>query len=195
MNDIHAHLTVAAAEAARVARGVTADQLAQSSVCADWTVRELVNHLVLYSAHGLEHRALRQQLPEETVQRDFTAEPDWAERYAAQLDRALAAWEKPDVWQGEVDTGYVTMPATVIASLLVKELALHGWDLARSTGQDFTVPEAMGRFLLGVVEEHAETYRRYEGFAEPLDVPDTAPAFARALAISGRDPRGQEERR
>ncbi|MFD9034052.1 TIGR03086 family metal-binding protein [Streptomyces sp. NPDC059567] len=190
MNDIHTHLTVAAAEAARVARGVTADRLAQPSVCADWTVRELVNHLVLYTGHGLEHRARREQLPEEIVQRDFTADADWAERYASQLDRALAAWEKPDVWDGEVDTGYVTMPATVIASLLVKELALHGWDLARSTGQDFTVPEATGRFLLGVVEEHAETYRQYDGFAEPFEAQDDAPAFARALATSGRDPRG-----
>ncbi|MFE5482506.1 TIGR03086 family metal-binding protein [Streptomyces sp. NPDC056527] len=190
MNDIHVHLTVAAAEAARIARGVTADQLARPSVCADWTVRELVNHLVLYTGHGLEHRARRRQLPEEIVRRDFTADADWARRYADQLDRALAAWEKPDVWDGEVDTGHVTMPATVIASLLVKELALHGWDLARSTGQDLTVPEATGRFLLGVVEEHAETYRRYDGFAEPFEAHHDAPAFARALATSGRDPRG-----
>lgn len=190
MNDtIHTHLTVCAAEAVRVAREVTADQLGRPSVCADWTVRELVNHLVLYSAHGLERRALREQLPESTVQRDFAADADWAERYAAQLDRALAAWEKPDVWEGDVDTGYATMPAPVIASLIVKELSLHGWDLARSTGGRFTVPEATGAFVLGVVEEHAELYRRYEGFAAPVAAPANATAFERALATSGRDPR------
>ena len=191
MNEIHTHLTVCAAEASRVARAVTAEQLGTPSVCADWTVRELANHLVLYSAHGLEHRALRTKLPEETTGRDFTAEPDWAEAYAAQLDRALAAWERPGVWDGEVDTGYVTMPATTIASLLVKELALHGWDLARSTGQEFTVPEDTAAFVLGVVEEHAEVYRQYEGFAAVVDVPDDAPAFVRALAISGRNPKSQ----
>ncbi|GGY52802.1 TIGR03086 family metal-binding protein [Streptomyces tanashiensis] len=191
MNEIHTHLTVCAAEASRVARAVTPEQLGTPSVCADWTVRELANHLVLYSAHGLEHRALRTKLPEETTGRDFTAEPDWAEAYAAQLDRALAAWERPGVWDGEVDTGYVTMPATTIASLLVKELALHGWDLARSTGQEFTVPEDTAAFVLGVVEEHAEVYRQYEGFAAVVDVPDDAPAFVRALAISGRNPKSQ----
>ncbi|MFB6633517.1 TIGR03086 family metal-binding protein [Streptomyces sp. NPDC056362] len=189
MNEIHSHLTVCAAEASRVARAVTAEQLAAPSVCADWTVRELANHLVLYSAHGLEHRALRTKLPEETTARDFTADPDWAEAYAAQLDRALAAWERPGVWDGEVDTGYVTMPAPTIASLLVKELALHGWDLARSTGQEFTVPEDTAVFVLGVVEEHAEVYRQYEGFAAVVDVPADAPPFDRALALSGRNPK------
>ncbi|MFE0640760.1 TIGR03086 family metal-binding protein [Streptomyces sp. NPDC058877] len=189
MNEIHTHLTVCAAEASRVARAVTDDQLDTPSVCADWTVRALANHLVLYSAHGLEHRALRTPLPEETVQRDFAAEPGWAEAYGAQLDRALLAWQRPGVWDGEVDTGYVTMPATTIASLLVKELALHGWDLARSTGQDFVVPEATAGFVLRVVEEHAEVYRQYEGFDSPVDVPDDAPAFDRALAASGRNPK------
>ncbi|MET9934280.1 MULTISPECIES: TIGR03086 family metal-binding protein [unclassified Streptomyces] len=189
MNDIHTHLTVCAAEASRVARGVTDEQLAAPSVCDGWTVRALVNHLVAYSAHGLEHRALRTPLPEETAGRDFAGEPGWAGAYAAQLDRALAAWERPGVWEGEVDLGFTAMPAPVIASLVVKELALHGWDLARSTGQEFELPEGTAAFVLGVVEEHAEVYRQYEGFAAPVDVPDDAPPFERALAVSGRNPK------
>lgn len=191
MNAIHTHLAVSAAEAARVARSVTSEQLAAPSVCADWTVRELANHLVLYTSHGLEHRALRTQLPEETVQRDFTADGDWAKRYEEQLDRALAAWERPGVWDGEIDLGFAAMPAVTVASLLVKELALHGWDLARSTGQEFRLPEETAVFVLDVVEEHAEVYRQYEGFAEPVPVAaaENTPALARALALSGRDPR------
>ncbi|MGI5403580.1 TIGR03086 family metal-binding protein [Streptomyces sp. CA-135486] len=189
MNSTHSHLTVCAAEAARVARGVRAEALSEPSVCADWKVRDLVNHLVLYSSHGLEHRALRKQLPEELTRRDFTADSDWAQRYATQLDRALAAWQEPAVWEGEVDLGFTTMPASEIASLIVKELALHGWDLARSTGQDFKVPDGTGEFVLAVVQEHAELYRQYDGFADPVETVDGATAFERALATSGRDPR------
>ncbi|MEV4428754.1 TIGR03086 family metal-binding protein [Streptomyces sp. NPDC049602] len=189
MNEIHTHLTVCAAEASRVARAVTAEQLGTPSVCADWTVRELANHLVLYSAHGLEHRALRTELPEETVQRDFAGEDHWAAAYRTQLDRALAAWESPEAWEGEVDLGGSGMPAAEIAAMLVEELALHGWDLARSTGQDFTLPEATAVYLLGVVERYAEMYRQYEGFAAVVDVPGDAPAFDRALALSGRNPK------
>ena len=192
MNSIHSHLTVCAAEAARVARGVRAESLSEPSVCADWKVWDLVNHLVLYSSHGLEHRALRKQLPEELTQRDFTADSDWAERYATQLDRALAAWRDPAAWEGEVDLGFTRMPASEIASLIVKELALHGWDLARSTGQDFKVPDETGEFVLAVVDEHAEVYRQYDGFADPVATADGATAFERALATSGRDPKGAD---
>ncbi|MEU8761746.1 TIGR03086 family metal-binding protein [Streptomyces sp. NPDC048659] len=190
MNEIHAHLTVCAAEAARVTRAVTPERLDTPSACADWTVRELADHLVLYTAHGLEHRALRTELPEETVRRSFTAEPDWPERYAAQLDRALAAWAEPEAWEGEVDLGGTPIAAPEIASLLVKELALHGWDLAVSTGGHFTVPEDTAAFLLDVVERYAEVFRQYEGFAAPVPVPADADAFTRALALSGRTPRG-----
>ncbi|MET9727367.1 TIGR03086 family metal-binding protein [Streptomyces zaomyceticus] len=189
MNEIHAHLASSAAEAARVSRGISPEQLGRPSVCAGWTVRELANHLVLYSAHGLEHRASRTQLPDELVARDFTADADWSERYAAQLDRALTAWAKPEAWDGEIDLGGGnTMPAGEIAAMLVAELALHGWDLARSTGQDFALPEDTGTYLLDVVERYAEMYRTYEGFAVPVPVRTDTPAFARALAASGRTP-------
>ncbi|MET9890111.1 TIGR03086 family metal-binding protein [Streptomyces sp. NPDC006465] len=193
MNDpyknVYPHMVECAAEAARVARGVTAAQLPRSSHCADWDVRTLVNHWVLYTAHGLEHRALRRQLPDELTARDFTAEPGWAEAYAEQLDRAVAAWDDPAVWDGEVDIGVAKMPAADIASMVVKEMAVHGWDVAAATGQPFCVSDGAARFVLDVVDTHAELYRRYDGFADPVDVPDDAPVFERALAHSGRDPR------
>ncbi|MFD9462745.1 TIGR03086 family metal-binding protein [Streptomyces sp. NPDC060027] len=193
MNDpyknVYPHMVECAAEAARVARGVTAAQLSESSHCADWDVRTLVNHWVLYTAHGLEHRALRKQLSEELTARDFTAEPGWAEAYAEQLGRAVAAWDDPAVWDGEVDIGVAKMPAAEIASMVVKEMAVHGWDVAAATGQPFRVSDGAARFVLDVVDTHAELYRRYDGFADPVDVPDDAPVFERALAHSGRDPR------
>ncbi|MCT9005950.1 TIGR03086 family metal-binding protein [Streptomyces rhizosphaerihabitans] len=193
MNDayknVYPHMVECAAEAARVARGVTAERLSEPSHCTDWDIRTLVNHWVLYTSHGLEHRALRKQLPEELTARDFTAEPGWAAAYAEQLDRAVAAWDDPAVWDGEVDLGTAKMPAADIASMIVKELAVHGWDVAAATGQRFDVSDGTARFVLDVVDTHAELYRRYDGFADPVDVSEDAPAFERALAHSGRDPR------
>lgn len=187
--NVHPYMEECAAEAARVARGVTATRLSEPSSCGDWDVRTLVNHWVLYTSHGLEHRALRKQLPEELTGRDFTAGPDWAQAYADQLDRAVAAWDDPAVWEGEVDLGMAKMPAAEIASMIVKELAVHGWDVATATGQEFRISDGAARFVLEVVDKHAELYRQYDGFADPVSVPDDAPAFERALAASGRDPR------
>ncbi|MFD3457742.1 TIGR03086 family metal-binding protein [Streptomyces sp. NPDC058691] len=192
MTDLHAYLTEAAAEAARIARGVRPgpEQLAAPTPCADWDTRALLNHWILYTSHGLEHRALRKPLPEELTARDFTADPDWAHAYAEQLDRAVAAWADPAVWEGEIDLGPARMPAAEIASMIVKELAVHGWDVARATGQEYRCGEGLGELVLGVVDRHAEVYRRYDGFAAPVPLPGpgAAPAFDRALALSGRTP-------
>jgi uncharacterized protein (TIGR03086 family) len=186
---LHTYMTECAAEAARVARGVPAARLGEPTHCPDWDVRTLVNHLVLYTSHGLEHRALRKQLPEELTARDFTADPDWPAAYARQLERAVAAWADPAVWEGEIDMGMAKAPALDVASMIIKEMAVHGWDVAAATGQPFRVPEDAARFVLHVVETHGDLYRRYDGFAAPVPVPNDAPVFDRALAASGRNPK------
>jgi uncharacterized protein (TIGR03086 family) len=188
MNDQHATLAECAAEAARIARGVRPDQLADPTPCPGYDLRTLVNHWVLYTSHGLEHRARRTTLPEEMTTRDFTAEPGWAEAYAAQLDRALAAWADPAAWEGEIDMGGTPMPAASMAEMIMLELALHGWEVARTTGQEYRVSDKTGEEILRIVGEFAEMYRQYEGFGEPVTVPAGAPAFERALGLSGRDP-------
>ncbi|MFF4522092.1 TIGR03086 family metal-binding protein [Streptomyces bluensis] len=191
---MHPHMVECAAEAARVARGVAAGQLSAPTHCPGWDVRALVNHWVLYTSHGLEHRALRKPLPEELTARDFTADPDWARGYADQLDRAVAAWDDPAVWEGEVDLGGGTLPAADLAGMIVKEMAVHGWDVAAATGQEIHLSEGAARLVLDVVETHAELYRQYDGFADPVPVPDDVSVFQRALALSGRDPRITGER-
>ncbi|WP_128374740.1 TIGR03086 family metal-binding protein [Streptomyces cavernae] len=187
--NLHPLMVECAAEAARVAHGVRAEQLTEPSHCTGWDVRTLVNHWVLYTSHGLEHRALRKPLPEELTGRDFTAEPGWAEAYAEQLRRAVAAWEKPDVWEGEVDLGQGTLPADELASMVIKEMAVHGWDVAVATGQHYEISEEAARLILHVVEKHGDLYRQYDGFADPVPVADDAGVFTRALALSGRKPK------
>ncbi|MFJ2497931.1 TIGR03086 family metal-binding protein [Streptomyces sp. NPDC087539] len=189
MKTEHAHMTEVAAEAARIARSIGAEQLdAPNTPCGDWDVRGLVNHWVLYTSHGLEHRALRKELPEELTTRDFTADADWAQQYAAQLDRAVAAWSDPAVWEGELNLGGSASPAADIAAMLIEETALHGWDVARAVGQEFRLSDGAAAYVLGVVDSTAVLYRQYDGFADEVTVSASAPAFTRALALSGRDP-------
>ncbi|MFJ1733823.1 TIGR03086 family metal-binding protein [Streptomyces sp. NPDC088254] len=188
-DETHRYMSECAAEAARVARGVPAADLDKPTHCADWDLRAMVNHWVLYTSHGLEHRALRKQLPEELLTRDFTADPLWAQAYAVRLDRAVDAWADPAVWEGEVDLGGGTLPAADLAAMIVKETAVHGWDVAVSTGQAFHVSDGAARLVLDVVERHGDLYRRYDGFAALVPCPPDAPPFERALAASGRDPR------
>jgi uncharacterized protein (TIGR03086 family) len=189
MTTLLPHLTSSAAEAARVARSVDADQLDRPTPDTEWDVRTLANHLVLWTSHNFELRARGESVPDDWQQRDFTAEPGWADAYAEQLDRALAAWSDPAVWEGEVKMGDSSMPGSAVAGMILLELVLHGWELAVATGQEYRTTDAVDTAVLGLVEEYAEMYRQYHGFAEALPTPADLTPFARALALSGRDPR------
>lgn len=191
MQNAHTHMTECATEAARVARGVDVPPpVTAPTVCDGWDLRELINHWVLYTAHGSECRALRRPIPDELTGRDFAARGDWAERYATQLERAVGAWSDPAVWTGDIDTGNGSAPAAETAAMLVMETALHGWDVARATGQEFRLSGPAAAFLLETVEGYAALYRQYEGFADEVSVSGAASDFERALALSGRDPGG-----
>jgi uncharacterized protein (TIGR03086 family) len=75
-----------------------------------------------------------------------------------------------------------------VGALLLAEMVLHGWDIAKASGQEYACAEPVAQAVLGAVEANAELFRKYEGFADPVAVPETASAFERALALSGRDP-------
>ncbi|MEO3786401.1 TIGR03086 family metal-binding protein [Actinocorallia sp. B10E7] len=190
MNETYKAMTECAGEAARIAGKVPGHSLDGPTTCSDFDLRTLVNHWVLYTSYGLEHRALKKQLPQELVERDFAAEEDWPAAYAAQLDRALEAWSDPAAWEGEVSFGGGhAAPASQVAEMIVKEMAVHGWDVARSIGEDFRIGDESAALVLRVVEEHGDLYRSYQGFADPVALPASASLFDRALAASGRDPR------
>ncbi|MCU1644167.1 MAG: hypothetical protein JWN03_4442 [Nocardia sp.] len=188
MNKIFTALTECAAEATRVAREIRPGQLSGPTPCPEFDTRVLINHWVLYSSYGLECRALRQVIPDELTGRDFTAAPDWAEDFAAQLDRALRAWSDPAAWEGDIDLGWATTPAADVAGMLLAELALHGWDVASATGQQYRVSEESAATIQQIIDASGKEYREFGGFAAVVDVADTEDPWTRAVAASGRDP-------
>ncbi|GAA2007333.1 TIGR03086 family metal-binding protein [Catenulispora subtropica] len=188
MNKIHEQLTAAADEAARVVAGTRPEQFGDKTPCEQWDVKELLNHLVLWTSYSFERRARSEQVGPELTDRDFASEPDFAARYREQLDRALAAWAPDEVWEGDVDTGSGTMPAPQIAEMILMELVLHAWDLATATGQAYTCPDEVAATVAEAVTASAEMYREYDGFAAEVEVGADASVFERALAVSGRRP-------
>jgi uncharacterized protein (TIGR03086 family) len=186
--NLHSELTDAADAGARVVAGVRPGQFGDPTPDTEWDVRTLLNHLVLWTAYNFERRAHGEMVPEEMMTRDFAAEPDFAAAYRAQLDRALDAWSDPAVWEKDLNVMGSPTPAADIASMMLAELVLHGWDLAAATGQSYTVSDRAAAAALAAVEANAEMFRQYKGFDEPVSVPDDATALDRALALSGRDP-------
>ena len=77
--------------------------------------------------------------------------------------------------------------------MLIMEMVLHGWDVARATGQEYACDGAVAAAVLATVEQQAELFRKYQGFADAIEVPRDATAFDRALRLSGRDPNWKPE--
>ena len=119
MSTIHEQLTEAADQAARVVAGTDPSRFADKTPCADWDVKELLNHLILWTAYSFERRARSEQVGPDLTERDFASEPGYAAAYRAQLDRALAAWAPAEVWESEIDTGSGKTPAPQIAEMIL----------------------------------------------------------------------------
>jgi uncharacterized protein (TIGR03086 family) len=186
--NLHAEMTDAAGAAARTVAHVDASQFNDPTPCGDWDTRGLLNHLILWTSYSLEARANGESASQELQDRDFAADPGFAADYRAQLDRALAAWAAPEVWERSLDMMGTPTPATDIAALIIAEMVLHGWDLAVATGQRFEVGDDAAAVALNAVEDNAELFRKYQGFADPVEVPSGAPVLDRVLGASGRDP-------
>src|ERR1700731_3170071 len=181
-------MAAAAAEAGRVVAGAAGTALDQKTPCTDWDLRTLLNHMILWTSYSAERRAYGESVAEELRTKDFPAEPGYAQAYQAQIAKAVDAWSKPEAWEGDRNVMGSATPAADIAAMLIAEMVLHGWDIAKATGQDYHCDDAVARDVLKTVKAQGELFRQYQGFAAIVRVPDDATALDRALALSGRDP-------
>jgi uncharacterized protein (TIGR03086 family) len=184
-------MAAAAAEAARVVAGVPGHPMDAPTPCDDWDLRTLVNHVILWTAYSAERRAHGESVAEDLMTKDFTADPGFAQDYAAQIDRAVTAWSDPAAWERELGVMGSGTPAADVAAMLIAEMVLHGWDIARATGQEYACDEAVAANVLATVEAQGELFRQYQGFAAIVPLPgdeDGATVLDRALSLSGRDP-------
>jgi len=86
--------------------------------------------------------------------------------------------------------GNSAMPGDMALSMILWEYQVHGWDLARATGQPWSPPAAAAEesleFAPGMLTDD------YQGagkaFAPRVPVPATASPLDRLLGLSGRDP-------
>jgi uncharacterized protein (TIGR03086 family) len=70
----------------------------------------------------------------------------------------------------------------------VADLAVHGWDVARSTGQSTELDPAVGQAALDWARENLKPQYRGQAFGPEVSVPEDAPLYDRLAAFFGRAP-------
>lgn len=175
----------AAAAASRVVAGVRHDQLDDPTPCSEFDVRALGNHMtgfLPYSANAARKGpALEGEAP------DFTAH-DWAGTYATMADDLAAAWGEEGAMDGEVPFGSGIMPSAGAANITLMELTVHAWDLAKATGQPYSLDPTTEKMAAAIASQAGPNGREGGFFGPEVAIDDDAGDWQKALGAVGRDP-------
>jgi uncharacterized protein (TIGR03086 family) len=192
--DTRIDIDAAADEVVRLLDGVTDEQLNDPTPCGGYSVATLLDHFMGLSL-AFTWAARKSAPPADgSAPRPGQAtadhlDPAWRDLLPGRLADLAKAWREPSAWEGLTEVAGVRMPAPLMAVVALDELVLHGWDLARSTGQSFTCTPANTAAVLDFTHASAQPDRARDGLFGPVvDVPVDAPAFDRALGFAGRDP-------
>ena len=170
--------------------GIADDQLTGPTPCPDYRVRDLLFHVLGLSVAFRD--AARKYLGPTTAAAPTDMTQDlparWRSDLPARLNELAAAWREPAAWEGMTQAGGVTLPAPIAGQVALNELVVHGWDLARATGQAFDPAESVVRGSYELLAASTEPARREPIFGQVVPVPDDAPLLDRAIGLSGRDP-------
>jgi uncharacterized protein (TIGR03086 family) len=156
--------------------GTPPERWSSPSPCEGWSARDVVAHVVDFSAQVLREKAGVREVPA------FADFPEPAGAFRA--TRALV--------EGVLDDP--ATPPKVAGHLhwsLSFDLPQHGWDLAVATGQDPTMDPDEVELLWGSVNgdpRNWEWQRANGWYGTPVPVPEDAPLQDRVLGLLGRNP-------
>jgi uncharacterized protein (TIGR03086 family) len=172
-----------------IVAGIKPDQLGDATPCTEWTVRDVLNH-VIGTTQMFTARARG-----ESSDWDPFGHPsnvggdDVVATYNTATSDAVSAWRKRGT-DGVVTLNVGDVPAEVALNIQFTDNLVHSWDIARATGQSFTVPEDLVAVAWEFLDGNLAEGSRGEGknFAAPVEVPADSPVLDRLIAYAGRQP-------
>lgn len=166
-----------------VVQHVPSDRWSAQSPCADWTARDVVQHVV--DVHGMMLKPL---------DRPLSSAPAAADDPLAAITSATAdvqAVLDDDRLAGTEYDGYFgrTNVRDTIDRFMCLDLVVHSWDLATAAGLPFTIDPTEIARIRSDAEELGDAMRAPNVIGDPVTPPADADDQERLLAFLGRDPR------
>jgi uncharacterized protein (TIGR03086 family) len=161
---------------------IGADQWTAPTPCTEWTVRDVVDHLV---GMNLVFVAMFEgsPMPDRGADR-LGADPAGAYRRSAAALRAAAA--RPGVLERSQATAVGVATGADRLRWRIVDLLAHGWDLAQATGVAADVPDDLVEQALAFARADLPGQPRTGRFADPRPIPADASALDRLAAFTGR---------
>jgi uncharacterized protein (TIGR03086 family) len=187
-------LRPAALEMSRLVNAVRDDQLGDPTPCPKYTLGDLLQHVrglvEAFTVAGRKEQPAGGSKP--PPQGDASLLPaEWRGEITDWLGRLVDAWADPSAWEGTAWIAGFEAPASAVGVTAANELVVHGWDVARASGQEILLDDAalspsleFVTMMSGPGSEEA----RGDAFGPALPIPDGASALDEVVAGNGRDP-------
>lgn len=169
----HAHTVIA---------GVRTNQYSDPTPCTEWTVRDLLEHMIGAVA-GIGAAASGQP-----GGGPFELGSDPAGEFEQVAASTLRAWQAPGALERVVDAGAGPMPGHVLAGINLLDTATHTWDLATASGQPARLPDDVAEAALAASLQIISPEVRPGRFGPEVPAPDDSGPTERLVAYLGREP-------
>ena len=183
------HVTSAAAVFTEIVRNVKPNQLAGPTPCTEYDVRKLINHLLFWGPSLAGAARKETVLPPAAKESDVDlVAGDWSAALVAQARDTAAAWAEPGAWDGVTNMGGpMELPAELVGGMVAGELVIHGWDLARATGQRPGWSAELLAYARGEVARSVELGRQLGMYGPQVAAGESM--LDQVVGLSGRDPK------
>jgi uncharacterized protein (TIGR03086 family) len=180
--DVHRR---ALADTGRLVANVSPDDYGKPTPCDDWDVQTLLNH-VISGNHWVGELMAGKTIEEvgDRLDGDMVGDDPGA-AWEASARVADSGFSKDGAMEMPVAVSYGPVPGEVYAGHRFIDVLIHGWDLARGTGQSDVLDAELVDACLAVVEPQQELLSGSGAFAT-CEIPDDADPQTRLLAMLGR---------
>jgi len=169
--DVVILLTRAIDQCAVLLADVSPDDHGNPSTCEDWTVGELVQHVVASPRNFVDMFAGKQV--------------DWAHPPALGEDPVGDFRSGADELLAQVRS----QGSDASAGAALPEFAVHAWDLAQSTGSTRPLDDEVATHALAFMSNNLTPENRSGAFKPAVHVDDDRSVHERLAAFAGRTPR------
>ena len=188
-----AELGPAAKRMADLIEGVPDELLGAPTPCPEYTLGDLVDHVEGF-ALAFTAAAKKDTAGMTSGRASGDASrlgDDWRTRIPRHLAALADAWRDPAAWTGMTMAGGIDLPGELAGIIALDELVVHGWDVARASGQDFDQDRASLEAVFEFVKQFSgagQEAAREGMFGPEVAVPEAAPPLDRLIGLTGRDP-------
>ena len=168
--------------------GVTAAQINSGTPCSEWSVQSLINHAIAIQSFG--NAVLTKASPNMASIKDVghALPSEGAEAaFKSITDTTLAALKSVNL-EDVVETPFGAMPASNFIMIPITDMIIHKWDLAKATGQNATIDDALAEIGFRVLSPVIAGGREGGAFGPEVTVLASASAQDKLLGLSGRTP-------